>query len=76
MVQLIILQTTSKPKISILYELEILQTRYILLENEINLFLPCVAFYIETCHLFFSANQMTGFYMKCSTELEWVELSL
>ena len=26
---------------------------------------PSVAFHIETNHLLCSANQMTGFYMKC-----------
>ena len=32
---------------------------------------PSVAFHIETSHLICTANQMTGFYMKCTTRLEW-----
>ena len=32
----------------------------------INPFYPCVAFHIETSQLSCSANQMTGFYMKCN----------
>ena len=37
-----------------------------------NPFHPSVAFHMETSHLIFSANQMNSFYMKCSTELKWV----
>ena len=33
---------------------------------------PSVACHIETSHLVCTANQMTGFYMKCNTELNWV----
>lgn len=33
---------------------------------------PIVAFNIETNHLFCPAKQRTGFYMKCNTELKWV----
>ena len=29
-------------------------------------FQPSVAFDIETSHLIYTANQMTGFYMKCN----------
>ena len=29
---------------------------------------------METSHLICRANQMTGFYMKCNTELTWVNL--
>ena len=36
--------------------------------------LPSVAFHIETSHLIFLPNQMTGFYMKCNTGLKWVNL--
>ena len=36
----------------------------------LNLFQPSVAFYIETSHLFCSAKEMTGFYMKCNTGLK------
>ena len=32
-------------------------------------FQPGVAFHMETCHLICSANQMSGFSMKCKTEL-------
>ena len=34
-------------------------------------FQPSVAFHIETSHLFCSAKQMTGFYMKHNTGLKW-----
>ena len=37
-------------------------------------FQPSVAFHIETRHLICTANQMTGFYMKCNTGLEWNNL--
>ena len=37
-----------------------------------NPFQPSVAFHMETSHLIFSADQVNGFYMKCSTELKWV----
>ena len=33
-----------------------------------------VAFHIETCHSIFSANQMTGFYVKRNTGLKWVNI--
>ena len=36
------------------------------------LFQPSVAFHIETRHLICSANQITGFYMKCNTGLKGV----
>ena len=39
----------------------------------VNIFQPSIAFHIETSHLICSANQMTGFYMKCNTELKWVK---
>ena len=35
----------------------------------VNPFQPSVAFHVETSHLFSTANQMTGFYMKSSTDL-------
>ena len=35
----------------------------------LNSFRPSVAFHIETC----SAKQMTGFYMKRNTGLEWIK---
>ena len=37
----------------------------------INPFQPSVACHIETCHLVFAANEMTGFCMKCNTGLKW-----
>ena len=37
-----------------------------------NPFQPSVAFHIGTSHLFCSARQMTGFYMKRNTRLKWV----
>ena len=41
----------------------------------INPYQPSVAFYVETRHLFWSATEMTGFYMKRNTELKWVRLN-
>ena len=40
--------------------------------NEIKPFQSSVAFHIETSHLFSSAKQMIGFYMKCNT---WIKLA-
>ena len=37
-----------------------------------NPFQPSATFDIETSDLICSANQMTGFYIKCSTRLKWV----
>ena len=37
-------------------------------------FQPSVAFHIKTSHLFCTAEQMTAFYMKCNTGLEWANL--
>ena len=42
----------------------------------ISPFRPSVAFHIETSHLFCSANQMTGFYMKFNTGLTWVDFNI
>ena len=36
-------------------------------------FQPSVAFHIETSHLFSSAKQMTGFYMKRNTGQKWAK---
>ena len=33
---------------------------------------PSVAFHIETSYLIYTANQMTGFYMKRNSEMKWV----
>ena len=35
----------------------------------INAILAQCVFDIETSHLIYSSNQMTGFFMKCDTEL-------
>ena len=37
----------------------------------INLFQPSFAFLMETSHLIWAANQMTGFHLKCNTGLKW-----
>ena len=39
--------------------------------TQFTLFQPSVAFHIETSHLISSANQITGFYMKCSQVSIW-----
>ena len=36
-----------------------------------NLSQPSVAFHIETSHLIYTANQMTGLYMNCNGGLKW-----
>ena len=33
---------------------------------------PSAATHIETSHLIWSANKMTGFYMECNTGLTWI----
>ena len=33
---------------------------------------PSAAFHIETSHLIYTANQMTGFYVKRTSGLKWV----
>ena len=38
-------------------------------------FQPSVAFHIETSHLFCRTKQMTGFYVKRSNGLKWVNPS-
>ena len=40
--------------------------------KQINPYQPNVVFYIETSRLVCISYQMTGFYMKCNTELKWV----
>ena len=37
----------------------------------VSLFRPIAAFYIETSHLICTANQITGFHIKCNTGLKW-----
>ena len=39
-----------------------------------NRFQPSVAFHIETSPLICTANQITVFYMKCSTGMKWVKM--
>ena len=39
-------------------------------------FQSSVAFDKETSRFIFTANQMTGFYIKCKTGLEWVNIML
>ena len=41
-------------------------------DQSFNTFQPSGPFRIETNHLICSVNQMTGFYMKCTTGLKWV----
>ena len=43
-------------------------------EQSISPFQPNVAFHIKTSHLTGSANQITGFRMKCNTGLKCVNL--
>ena len=45
-----------------------------LIGYQLNQFQPSFAFHIETSHLFCSAKQLTGFYMKRNTELEWIKM--
>ena len=42
------------------------------LNNIFNPFQSSVAFHIQVSHLFFSAKQMAGFYIKRNTGLKWV----
>ena len=35
-------------------------------------FQPSVVFDVETSHLIYCTNQMTGFYFKCNTGVKWV----
>ena len=44
------------------------------LNNNLNPFQPRVAFLIETSHLIYTANQMTGFYLEYDTGLKWIKL--
>ena len=47
------------------------------LGTQVTHFSPlCVAFHVETSHLFCSANQVNGFYMECNTWLKWVKGTL
>ena len=43
---------------------------------DINTFLPRVDIQIESSHLIFFENQMTGFYIKCNTGLKWLKSPL
>ena len=40
---------------------------------EVNPFQLSVPFHIETSHLLYFENQMTGFYMKRNAVLNWVK---
>ena len=42
----------------------------------INLFQSSIVFLIETNHLTCTANQITGFYMKCNTLLKCINIFL
>ena len=42
----------------------------------LNQFQQSDAFHIETSYLICNANQMAGSYMKCNTELKWVNASM
>ena len=44
-----------------------------MIATKVNSFQSSVVFHIETSHLICSPNQMTGVYMKCSTELKRVK---
>ena len=44
--------------------------------HEVHSFQPNVALHKETSHLIYSANQMTGFYMKHNPGLKWVKKTL
>ena len=39
----------------------------------VNPFQFIIAFHIEASHLLCSTNEMTGFYMKFDTDLNWVK---
>ena len=58
------------------FQLEIIMTILVdffkLSGQLINPFQPSVAINIETSQLICTANQMTGFYIKCNTGLKWV----
>ena len=41
--------------------------------NDINPFQPSAAFHVETSHLIYSANQITGCCKECGTGLRWVK---
>ena len=45
--------------------------------SDINPFKPSVALHIETSHQSIcNGNQMTDFYMKCNTELKWLNINI
>ena len=44
--------------------------------HALNPFQSSAGFHIETSHLICIANQVTGFYMKCSPELKWFKPNL
>ena len=40
---------------------------------DINPFQPIIEFHMEASHLICGVNQMTGFHMKCNSQLKWIE---
>ena len=56
-----------------MYLQELLKTEICLKLHMLNSFQPRVAFQMETSHLVCKAKQVTGFYMKRSTNLKWLK---
>ena len=50
------------------------KVEHIFVKNLFTHFSLLLRFQIETSHLICTANQLTGFYMKCNTGLKWVNL--
>ena len=44
--------------------------------QDLNSIQPCIALHLETSHLLWTAEELTGFYMKCNTGLKWVNTSI
>ena len=49
------------------------RTGLFMIGTSVNLFQSSVVFYIETSHLIYTTNQMTGFYLKSNTILKLVK---
>ena len=43
-------------------------------QSKIKPTLTSVVFHTDTSHLIHTANQLSGFHMKCTTGLKWVTL--
>ena len=56
-----------------IYLQELLKTEICLKLHMLNSFQPSVAFQMETSHLVCEAKQVTGFYIKRSTNLKWLK---